>query len=58
MPTYQAAYNGDYEPLRQLQTVMNAPYAEQSGEIEAQHDRLKPEQYWGLGGVSHYSCSS
>jgi len=58
VPTYQAAYNGDYEPLRQLQTVMNAPYAEQSGEIEAQHDRLKPEQYWGLGGVSHYSCSS
>lgn len=58
VPTYQAAYNGDYEPLRQLQTMMNAPYAEQSAEIEAQYDRLKPEQYWGMGGVSHYSCSS
>ncbi len=58
VPVYQAAYNGNYEPLRQLQTVMNDPYAEQSAEIEAQHDRLKPEQYWGLGGVSHYSCSS
>jgi uncharacterized protein YdiU (UPF0061 family) len=58
VPTYQAAYNGDYEPLRRLQTIINAPYAEQNAEVEAQYDRLKPEQYWGMGGVSHYSCSS
>ena len=58
VPTYQAAYNGDYEPLRHLQTIITGPYAEQSGEVEAQYDRLKPEQFWGMGGVSHYSCSS
>ena len=58
VPTYQAAYNGDYQPLRELQAVITAPYAEQSEAIEAQYDRLKPEQYWGMGGISHYSCSS
>lgn len=58
VPAYQAASNGDYEPIRQLQAIMNQPYAEQTPEIEEQYYRLKPQQFWGLGGVSHYSCSS
>lgn len=58
VPAYQAASDGDYEPIRQLQAIMNQPYAEQSPAIEAQYYRLKPQQFWGLGGVSHYSCSS
>ena len=58
VPVYKAAYSGDYEPLRELQAIINAPYAEQSEEVAAQYNRLKPEQYWGMGGVSHYSCSS
>ena len=58
VPTDQAAYNGEYEPIRQLQKIITAPYAEQSAEIEMRFDRPKPQQYWGLGGVSHYSCSS
>lgn len=58
VPAYQAASQGNYQPVRELQAIMTTPYAEQSAAIEQQYYRLKPRQFWDLGGVSHYSCSS
>lgn len=58
VPAYQQAAKGNYQPVRELQAVMREPYAEQSKAIEQKYYCLKPAQYFGLGGVSHYSCSS
>lgn len=58
VPAYQQAEEGDYTLIHQLQEVLAAPYDEQSKEIEEQYYRLRPAQLFGLGGVSHYSCSS
>ncbi|RTE64926.1 hypothetical protein EH243_14700 [Amphritea opalescens] len=58
VPAYQQAAMGDYRLIRELQTVMTQPYAEQSQEIEAKYYRKKPPEFHGLGGLSHYSCSS
>ncbi|MGB1238716.1 MAG: protein adenylyltransferase SelO [Pseudomonadales bacterium] len=58
VPAYQRAMEGDYSLVHELQAVMAKPYDEQSSEIEAKYYRLKPYEYFGVGGVSHYSCSS
>ncbi|WP_100640945.1 protein adenylyltransferase SelO [Marinobacter salexigens] len=58
VPAYQQAAVGDYELLRELQAVMAQPYAEQSQSIEDKYYRLKPLELFGVGGASHYSCSS
>ena len=58
VPAYQQAERGDYSLIRELQTVFNNPYAELSPDIEAKYDRLRPEEFFQAGGVSHYSCSS
>ena len=58
VPAYQQAEHGDYSLIRELQTVFNNPYDEQSPEIEAKYDRLRPKEFFQAGGVSHYSCSS
>ena len=58
VPAYQQAENGDYSLIRELQTVFSNPYDEQSPEIDAKYDRLRPREYFQAGGVSHYSCSS
>ncbi|MBM6551374.1 protein adenylyltransferase SelO [Marinomonas ostreistagni] len=58
VPAYQAAEQGNYAPLQELQTVLNTPYQEQSKEIEDKYYRLRPEEFYRMGGVSHYSCSS
>lgn len=58
VPAYEQAMQGDYELVRELQRVLGHPYDEQSAEIEAKYDRLKPEAFFNAGGVSHYSCSS
>ena len=58
VPAYQQAEHGDYSLIRELQIVFNNPYGEQSPEIEAKYDRLRPKEYFQAGGVSHYSCSS
>lgn len=58
VPAYQQAAGGNYRPLRALQAVLTQPYAEQSEEVEKQFYRLKPAELFGLGGFSHYSCSS
>ncbi|MEP1742842.1 MAG: protein adenylyltransferase SelO family protein [Kangiellaceae bacterium] len=57
-PAYQQAANGDYSLVRELQEVMNEPYAEQSADVEEKYYRLKPLELFGVGGLSHYSCSS
>jgi uncharacterized protein YdiU (UPF0061 family) len=57
-PAYQQAARGDYALIRELQTVMVKPYAEQSQAVEDQYYRLKPQEFTNLGGVSHMSCSS
>ena len=58
VPAYQRAAKGDYQPLRELQKVLNQPYGEQSDEAEHRYYRLKPRELFDLGGFSHYSCSS
>jgi uncharacterized protein YdiU (UPF0061 family) len=57
-PAYQQAARGDYTLIRELQTVMAQPYAEQSQVVHDRYYRLKPQQFNDLGGVSHMSCSS
>ena len=57
-PAYQQATVGNYTLIRELQEVMTQPYAEQSQEVEDKYYRLKPLEFFKLGGVSHLSCSS
>nr|WP_297347668.1 protein adenylyltransferase SelO family protein [uncultured Glaciecola sp.] len=58
VPAYQQANAGNYSLVRELQEVMTQPYAEQSQEVEDKYYRLKPQEFFELGGLSHYSCSS
>ena len=57
-PAYQQATEGNYALIRELQDVMTQPYAEQSQEVEDKYYRLKPLEFFKVGGVSHLSCSS
>jgi uncharacterized protein YdiU (UPF0061 family) len=58
VPAYQQAATGNYSLIRELQNVMTQPYAEQSKDVEEKYYRLKPAELFGVGGLSHYSCSS
>jgi uncharacterized protein YdiU (UPF0061 family) len=58
VPAYQQATAGDYLLVRELQEVMTQPYAEQSKDVEEKYCRLKPSEFFEVGGLSHYSCSS
>jgi uncharacterized protein YdiU (UPF0061 family) len=58
MPAYQQATAGNYSLIRELQDVMTQPYAEQSRDVEDKYYRLKPSEYFEVGGLSHLSCSS
>jgi len=58
VPAYQQAMKGDYSLVRELQEVWNKPYDEHSVEVENKYYRLRPQEFLGAGGVSHYSCSS
>ncbi|NQZ90191.1 MAG: YdiU family protein [Colwellia sp.] len=58
MPAYQQATAGNYTLIRELQDVMTQPYAEQSKEVEDKYYRLKPPEFFEVGGLSHLSCSS
>lgn len=58
VPAYEQAMKGDYALVRELQEVLSHPYDEQPQDVEARYYRLKPEQFFHAGGVSHYSCSS
>jgi len=57
-PAYQQATTGNYSLIRELQDIMTQPYAEQPKEVEEKYYRLKPREYFSVGGVSHLSCSS
>ena len=57
-PAYEKAAQGDYTAVHELQEVMTHPYDEQSMEIEKKYYKLKPPEFFDLGGVSHLSCSS
>lgn len=58
VPAYQQAALGDYTLIQELQTVMTQPYAEQSKLVEDKYYRLKPPEFFEVGGLSHLSCSS
>lgn len=58
MPAYQQATAGNYYLIRELQNVMTQPYAEQSKDVEDKYYRLKPPEFFEVGGLSHLSCSS
>tara|TARA_R110002153_G_scaffold110189_4_gene251200 strand:+ start:2535 stop:4295 length:1761 start_codon:yes stop_codon:yes gene_type:complete len=58
VPAYQQASSGNYSLVRELQDVMTQPYAEQSKDIEDKYYRLKPSEFFEVGGLSHLSCSS
>ena len=58
VPAYQQAELGNYALIKELQEVLSNPYQEQSQEMEDKYYRLRPEEFYRMGGVSHYSCSS
>ncbi len=58
VPAYQQAAQGDFRLLRELQAVMTRPYAEQDEDTARRYYALKPAELFGVGGVSHMSCSS
>ena len=58
VPAYQQAAAGNYSQVRELQEVMTQPYAEQSKDVEEKYYRLKPAEFFEIGGLSYYSCSS
>ena len=57
-PAYQRAGQGDSSLIKDLQAVFSHPYDEQAAEVEIVFDRLKPQEFFDAGGLSHYSCSS
>ena len=58
VPAYQQATAGNYALVRELQQVMTQPYAEQSKDVEGKYYRLKPSEFFEVGGLSYVSCSS
>ena len=58
VPAYKQATTGNYSLVRELQEVMTQPYAEQSKDVEEKYYRLKPSEFFEIGGLSYYSCSS
>lgn len=58
VPAYQQAAAGNYSLVRELQAVMTQPYAEQSKDMEDKYYKLKPPEFFEVGGLSYYSCSS
>ena len=58
VPAYQQAALGNYAVIRELQGVMTQPYAEQSKDVEEKYYRPKPSEFFEVGGLSYYSCSS
>ncbi len=57
-PAYERAEAGDYARVRELQSLFLSPYTDQETELATESDQKRPARFSGLGGVSHYSCSS
>ncbi|MEA2050942.1 MAG: protein adenylyltransferase SelO family protein [Campylobacterota bacterium] len=55
---YTKAQDENYKMIEELQEVMNNPYDEQSKEIEEKYYKKKPNESFGIAGISHISCSS
>ena len=55
---YQEAQNGNYKPVNELQEIMTKPYEEQTKEVEDKFYIKKPDNFFGIAGISHVSCSS
>ena len=49
---------GDFTLVRRLHALLADPYSEQSPELAALYYTKKRDEYFGLGGTSHCSCSS
>jgi uncharacterized protein YdiU (UPF0061 family) len=58
VPAYKEAEVGTFNRIHALQEVLTKPYEEQSAQTESDYYRLRPREYFGAGGISHYSCSS
>ena len=58
VPAYQQASAGNYALIRELQEVMTQPYAEQAKDVQGKYYRLKPSEFFDVGGLSYVSCSS
>jgi uncharacterized protein YdiU (UPF0061 family) len=58
VPAYTEAAQGDIRRIHELQAVMTRPYAEQDERTQRRFHSRRPIQMFGLGGVSHMSCSS
>ena len=58
VPAYNQAAARNYFLVRELQEVMTQPYAEQSKDVEGKYYRLKPSEFFEVGGLSYVSCSS
>ena len=58
VPAYTEASEGDIRRIHALQEVMTQPYAEQDEDTQQRYYARKPIDTFGLGGVSHMSCSS
>lgn len=58
VPAYTEALQGDFGRIHALQKVMTQPYADQDAVTALAYDRRKPIDTFGVGGVSHMSCSS
>ena len=57
-PAYQQAEQGDNSHVVELQHLFRTPYDTPPAETAHRYDQLKPHQFFGAGGISHYSCSS
>jgi len=58
VPAYRLASAGNYALIRELQEVMTQPYVEQAKDVEEKYYRLKPSEFFDVGGLSYLSCSS
>ncbi|QJR80143.1 hypothetical protein CA267_004810 [Alteromonas pelagimontana] len=58
VPAYQQAEDGDFALIKEMQEVLTKPFEEQSEAVEKKFYRLRPQELFGVGGISHYSCSS
>jgi uncharacterized protein YdiU (UPF0061 family) len=58
VPAYKRAETGDFTRIHYLQDILGKPYEEQTQAIEQEFYKRRPLEFFGAGGVSHYSCSS
>ena len=57
-PAYQEAESGESKLIRELQEVFSHPYQDLPLKLAKKYDRLRPQEFFNAGGISHYSCSS